>query len=112
MEFCYFVLFDNQVGFCFSFFLSGWSQIKEKGGPVVTQVSLQSCRNKNGERIHMPFKPSYPMFPSAMAVRKEDKEEFPIHGLSLCTPGIKNQWRNQLLLVRDQVRQELFRLPL
>lgn len=66
------------------------TKIKEKGGPVVTQVSLQSCRNKNGERIHMPFKPSYPMFPSAMAVRKEDKEEFPIHGLSLCTPGIKN----------------------
>ncbi|KAA0046009.1 myb family transcription factor EFM-like [Cucumis melo var. makuwa] len=62
----------------------------EKGGPVVTQVSLQSCRTKNGERMHVPFKPSYPMFPSAMVVTKEDKEEFPIHGLSLCTPGIKN----------------------
>ncbi|XP_022148673.1 transcription factor HHO6-like [Momordica charantia] len=58
------------------------------GGPVVTQVS---CRNKNGLRSqgHVPFK-AYSVFPPGMAVGKEDKEEFPIHGLSLCTPGIKN----------------------
>ncbi|XP_022944425.1 transcription factor HHO6-like [Cucurbita moschata] len=36
------------------------------------KVGLVTCRNKNGERIHVPFK------------------EFPIHALSLCTPGIKN----------------------
>ena len=55
----------------------------------MTQVSLQFCRNKNSERSQVPLK-AYSVFPSAMAVRKEDKEEFPIHGLSLCTPGIKN----------------------
>ncbi|XP_023007485.1 transcription factor HHO6-like isoform X2 [Cucurbita maxima] len=65
------------------------TKINEKGGPVVTQVSLQFCRNKNSERSQVPLK-AYSVFPSAMAVRKEDKEEFPIHRLSLCTPGIKN----------------------
>lgn len=80
---------DNQVGICFLFFFLLWSQRNEKGGgPVVTQVS---CRNKNGLRSqgHVPFK-AYSVFPPGMAVGKEDKEEFPIHGLSLCTPGIKN----------------------
>lgn len=83
-------MIDNQFGVFTFFFVFEWSQRNEKGGPIVTQVSLQSCRNKNGERIHVPFKAYSSVFPSAMALRKEDKEEFPIHGLSLCTPGIKN----------------------
>ncbi|KAJ4716376.1 Myb family transcription factor EFM [Melia azedarach] len=44
---------------------------------------LQACK-RAGARAFMPFK-TYPVF-----ARKEEKEELPVHGLSLVTPGMKN----------------------
>ncbi|KAH7575188.1 hypothetical protein JRO89_XS02G0060100 [Xanthoceras sorbifolium] len=45
---------------------------------------FQACKSRTGARAFMPFK-AYTGFG-----KKEDKEELPVHGLSLVTPGIKN----------------------
>lgn len=71
----------------FFFFLIIWLwQKSEEEGVLGSEDPFQSCRNRNGGRAFMPFK-AYPGFPVA---RKEEKEELPVHGLSLLTPGIKN----------------------
>ncbi|EOX98182.1 hypothetical protein QUC31_015308 [Theobroma cacao] len=46
---------------------------------------FQGCKNRGSARAFMPFKPNL-----GLAVRKEEKEEIPVHGLTLLTPGIKN----------------------
>ncbi|KAK9988274.1 hypothetical protein SO802_028513 [Lithocarpus litseifolius] len=58
----------------------------EEEGVLGSEDPFQSSRNRNGGRAFMPFK-AYQGFPVA---RKEEKEELPVHGLSLLTPGIKN----------------------
>ncbi|XP_060961437.1 transcription factor HHO6-like [Cannabis sativa] len=45
-----------------------------------------SCRNRSSERSFAPFIKPY----SGFLVRKEEKDEFSIPGLSLLTPGLKN----------------------
>ncbi|OMP01623.1 hypothetical protein COLO4_11721 [Corchorus olitorius] len=46
---------------------------------------FQGCKNRGAARAFMPFKANL-----GFAVRKEEKEEIPVHGLTLLTPGIKN----------------------
>ncbi|XP_022746494.1 transcription factor HHO6-like isoform X2 [Durio zibethinus] len=46
---------------------------------------FQRCKIRGGARAFMPFKANL-----GFAVRKEEKEGIPIHGLTLLTPGIKN----------------------
>ncbi|XP_062022464.1 transcription factor HHO1-like [Rosa rugosa] len=55
---------------------------------IANEDPFQTCRDRNGGRAFVPFK-AYPAF-SVTAVRKEDKEDLAVHGLSLLTPGIKN----------------------
>lgn len=63
-------------------------RVDEGKAPVIDN-SYQLSRASGG-RAFMPFK-GYCSFP-AMGTRKEDKEELPVSsGLSLITPGIKNQ---------------------
>ncbi|PQQ01933.1 myb family transcription factor EFM [Prunus yedoensis var. nudiflora] len=64
------------------------SKRNEAENGLANEDPFQTCRNRTGGRAFMPFK-TYPAF-SVTAARKEDKEELPIHGLSLLTPGIKN----------------------
>ncbi|KAK5774556.1 transcription factor HHO6-like [Gossypium arboreum] len=47
--------------------------------------SSQGCKNRGTATAFMPFKMNL-----GFAVRKEEKEEIPVHGLTLLTPGIKN----------------------
>lgn len=54
-------------------------QINEKGYPLETEDPFH-------QRAFVAFKP-YSAFP---VVRKEEKKEFSVHGLSLLTPGLKN----------------------
>jgi len=58
----------------------------EEESGLVSEDPFQSSRNRSGGRAFMPFK-AYSGFP---VTRKEEKEELPVHGLSLLTPGIKN----------------------
>ncbi|KAF3435352.1 hypothetical protein FNV43_RR22441 [Rhamnella rubrinervis] len=58
----------------------------EKAYGFATEDPFQNCRSRTGGRSFIPFK-AYSAFPG---VRKEDKDEMPVHGLSLLTPGIKN----------------------
>ncbi|GLT72209.1 hypothetical protein SLA2020_441630 [Shorea laevis] len=58
---------------------------EEKNG-LGSEDPFQSCRDRSGGRGFLPFK-ACPGFPLA---NKEEKEELPVDGLSLLTPGIKN----------------------
>ncbi|BBH09520.1 Homeodomain-like superfamily protein [Prunus dulcis] len=64
------------------------SKRNEAENGLANEDPFQTCRNRTAGRAFMPFK-TYPAF-SVTAARKEDKEELPVHGLSLLTPGIKN----------------------
>ncbi|KAF7840872.1 myb family transcription factor EFM [Senna tora] len=58
----------------------------EEEAQSMPEDPFQSCRNRNGSGVFMPFT-TYPAVPVAT---KEEKEESDINGLSLVTPGIKN----------------------
>ncbi|RVW49801.1 Myb family transcription factor EFM [Vitis vinifera] len=62
-------------------------RVDEENRPA-TEDPFQPCKSRTGGRAFLPFK-GYSGFPVATA-RKEDKDELPVHGLSLLTPGIKN----------------------
>lgn len=64
-----------------------WQRNETRNG-IANEDPFQTCRDRNGGRAFVPFK-AYPAF-SVTAVRKEDKEDLAVHGLSLLTPGIKN----------------------
>ncbi|KAM1242950.1 hypothetical protein ACFX2G_035255 [Malus domestica] len=64
------------------------SKRNEAENGVANEDPFQTCRNRTGGRAFMPFK-GYPAF-SVTPLRLEEKEELPVHGLSLLTPGIKN----------------------
>ncbi|KAJ7967421.1 myb family transcription factor EFM-like [Quillaja saponaria] len=61
---------------------------KEESGSAA-ENPFQSSRNRNGGRLFMPFK-AYSGVPVTTLVRKEQKEESPIPGLSLLAPVMKN----------------------
>ncbi|POO03062.1 GARP transcription factor [Trema orientale] len=65
------------------------TKINEKRYALETQDPFQSCRNRTTGRAFVPFHKPYSSFP-ATVVRKDDKDEFPVHGLSLLTPGLKS----------------------
>lgn len=67
------------------FFIWLWQKNEEKNG-LGSEDPFQSCRDRSGGRGFLPFK-ACPGFPLA---NKEEKEELPVDGLSLLTPGIKN----------------------
>ncbi|XVE93315.1 hypothetical protein REPUB_Repub01dG0181000 [Reevesia pubescens] len=46
---------------------------------------FQGCKNSRGARAFIPFKENL-----GFAMWKEEKEEIPVHGLTLLSPGIKN----------------------
>ncbi|XP_057965857.1 transcription factor HHO6-like [Malania oleifera] len=52
-----------------------------------TEDPLQSSKSRAGGRAFIPFK-GYSVFPATASV-KENKEDLPVSGLSLLTPGIK-----------------------
>ncbi|KAB2634408.1 hypothetical protein D8674_038271 [Pyrus ussuriensis x Pyrus communis] len=64
------------------------SKRNEAENGVANEDPFQTCRNRTGGKAFMPFK-GYPAF-SVTPVRLEEKEELPVRGLSLLTPGIKN----------------------
>ncbi|KAK9287250.1 hypothetical protein L1049_015663 [Liquidambar formosana] len=63
-------------------------QREEEENRSAIEDPFQTCKNRGGGRAFLPFK-GYSGFP-VTPVRKEDKEELPVHGLSLVTPGIKS----------------------
>lgn len=67
------------------YFLCLW-QKNEKAYGFANEDPFQNCRSGTGGRSFIPFK-AYSAFPG---VRKEEKDELPVHGLSLLTAGIKN----------------------
>ena len=50
---------------------------------------FESCRNRIGRRVCVPFA-TYNPVPMRSVTSKEEKEECDINGLSLVTPGVKN----------------------
>ncbi|KAG6709625.1 hypothetical protein I3843_06G134700 [Carya illinoinensis] len=58
----------------------------EEESNLGTRDSFQSDRNREETVGFLPFK----KYSGSPVVNKEGKEEFPVHGLSLLTPGIKN----------------------
>ncbi|KAG2705486.1 hypothetical protein I3843_05G049000 [Carya illinoinensis] len=58
----------------------------EEASELGSEDPFQSCKNRVEGEGFMPFK-AYSGYPVAS---KEEREEFPVHGLSLLTPGIKN----------------------
>lgn len=78
---------DNNYLMSSSCIYKSW-QRNEAGHGMANDDPFQTCKNRNGGRAFMPFK-AYPAF-SVTAVRKEDKEDLAVYGLSLLTPGIKN----------------------
>ncbi|XP_015874298.3 transcription factor HHO6 [Ziziphus jujuba] len=68
--------------------LTSKTEIKrnEKEYGFTTEDPVHCSRNRTGGRSFIPFK-AYSAFPG---IRKEDKDELPVHGLSLLTPGVKN----------------------
>lgn len=63
-----------------------WQGSEEAGNLRSEEDPFQSCKTRAEGVGFMPFK-EYSGFPVAS---KEEREEFPVHGLSLLTPGIKN----------------------
>lgn len=63
-------------------------QRNEKEHGLLTEDPFRSSRKRTGGMTFMPFE-SHPAFPPT-TVRKEDKDKFTTHVLSLLTPGLKN----------------------
>ncbi|KAJ7946022.1 myb family transcription factor EFM-like [Quillaja saponaria] len=61
----------------------------EEESGLAAENLFPSCINRKAGMLFMPFK-SYSGVPLPTVVRKEQKEELPIPGLSLLTPRIKN----------------------